>query len=164
MAALYFDNKPNVNIRFNYIGVANSTSKYGVSCPHGDIECFANIQQLCVQKNTSQEEALQFILCQNREFRQVGSYSLFARCIPSPAKMIQTARCALGSEGRQLLLESVKFSEQSKAQVSLTFYLNGSKRCVFDSGQWSRSEDACPGGASVSKFTNSVKELIKKSH
>ncbi|KAI8321155.1 hypothetical protein GQ54DRAFT_325213 [Martensiomyces pterosporus] len=164
LAAVYYDNRPYLNMKFSYIGTPSNSSRYGVACPHDDSACFGNIQQLCVQEKTSPEETLQFILCQQRVSEQIGTYVLFMQCLPASPKWTQIVRCALGPEGRQLLLASTAFSEHSGAKISLTFSLNGSKRCVYDSGHWIASEEMCPGGASVSKFSRSIRGLAEEQH
>lgn len=39
-----------VDVNLIYIAKLNSTSKYGVSCMHGELECDGNVQQLCAAK------------------------------------------------------------------------------------------------------------------
>ncbi|KAJ2861073.1 hypothetical protein GGH94_005131 [Coemansia aciculifera] len=124
------------------------------------ILCAGNVQQLCVQEKTDPESTLQFILCQQRDIRRIGSYTLFAECLQSTSpKWLSVMRCALGEEGKHLLQTSVAESRHNNMKVSLTFALNGQKRCVFDSGHWVKPEDGCPGGNTVPDFTHTIKEL-----
>ncbi|KAJ2813764.1 hypothetical protein H4S07_000431 [Coemansia furcata] len=97
-----------------------------------------------------------------RDIRRIGSYTLFAECLQSTSpKWISVLRCALGDEGKQLLNASVAQSRHNNMTVSLSFALNGQKRCVFDSGHWVKPEDGCPGGGTVSEFTHTIRELEK---
>ncbi|PIA15438.1 hypothetical protein COEREDRAFT_87851 [Coemansia reversa NRRL 1564] len=160
IAATFYDNQDDLDLRFNYIGNLNSTMTYGVSCLHGNNECFGNIQQLCVQEKTDANTTLKFVLCQNDGFQRIGSYGLFVECLWPVASWYSVVRCAMGNEGKRLLQNSIIESQHSEAKISLTFALNGNKRCVFDSGRWVDSEDACPGGGSVLRFSESIHALI----
>ncbi|KAJ2619664.1 hypothetical protein GGF44_005597, partial [Coemansia sp. RSA 1694] len=122
--------------------------------------CAGNIQQLCVQEKTDPESTLQFILCQQRDIRRIGSYTLFAECLQSTSpKWLSVMRCALSDEGKTLLQTSVTESRHNDYKVSLTFALNGAKRCVFDSGHWAKSEEECPGGNTVASFSQTIRQL-----
>ncbi|KAJ2777589.1 hypothetical protein H4R18_005079 [Coemansia javaensis] len=145
-----YDNQDAVDLHFNYIGKLNSSLTYG---------CFANVQQLCVQKNSDASTTLQYILCQGASPSQIGGYWLFAECLKLVPSWFSTIRCVAGSEGAQLLQNSVVNSQHNDVTASLTFALNGQKRCVFDSGHWVTAEDGCPGGGSVPLFGKSIREL-----
>ncbi|KAJ2741682.1 hypothetical protein GGI20_005017 [Coemansia sp. BCRC 34301] len=99
-------------------------------------------------------------MIQQRDIRRIGSYTLFAECLQSTSpKWLSVMRCALGDEGKALLKASVTESQHNGFKVSLTFALNGSKRCVFDSGHWVKTEDGCPGGNTVPNFSQTIREL-----
>ncbi|KAJ2524628.1 hypothetical protein GGI11_000685 [Coemansia sp. RSA 2049] len=146
LAAVYYDNLPNVDIKFNYIGELNKTSTYGVTCMHGD---YGNA-------------ALQYILCENSDIRRIGTYSRFAECLHTDAiaKWVTVARCSVSDEGSKLLQQNVVETRNKGIKTSLTFTLDGKQRCVFDSGHWVSSEDGCPGGGSVPEFNKSVQNEL----
>ncbi|KAJ2697315.1 hypothetical protein FB645_005950 [Coemansia sp. IMI 203386] len=144
LSAVYYDNSKELDMHFDYIGELNNSTTYGVECPHGDIDA-----------GTS----LQFILCQQREIKKIGTYSQLAQCLLGIPTWLPTMQCALGTEGIALLQNSVKTSREKDMQTSLSFALNDAKRCVFDSGHWVGPDEGCPGGGSVPRFTKSIKDL-----
>ncbi|KAJ2093631.1 hypothetical protein IW138_000025 [Coemansia sp. RSA 986] len=167
LAAVYYDNLSNVDLRFNYIGDLNETSTYGVTCMHGDYEasineCFGNIQQLCVQEKLGTDAALQYVLCENRDIKRIGTYSKFAECLHTStiAKWMSVARCTVSDEGKKLLQKNVADTKSKGMKTSLTFTLNGKQRCIFDSGHWVAPEDGCPGGGSVPDFSKSIQDEL----
>ncbi|KAI9501982.1 hypothetical protein GGI25_005677 [Coemansia spiralis] len=152
MAAVYYDNIKDVDLKFNYIGELNSNSTYGVACLHGDYE------------KLGPNAALQLVMCQNRDIKRIGTYREFIECLQtdSIANWLTVARCTVGEEGKKLLQENVANTQKKEIKTSLTFTLNGQKRCAFDSGHWVASEDGCPGGGSVPSFDKSIKDLTYK--
>ncbi|KAJ2714500.1 hypothetical protein H4R19_001699 [Coemansia spiralis] len=156
---LVYDNENEVDLRFNYIGKLNNTSKYGVECLHGDIGKHSLVKSLCVQKNADASTTLQFVLCQNNSPRRIGGYALFAECLRAVPNWYAAIRCATGSEGTKLLQNSVSETQHSDIKTSLTLALNGQKRCIYDSGHWVTPKDGCPGGGSVPLFGKSIREL-----
>ncbi|KAJ2847584.1 hypothetical protein J3B02_004134, partial [Coemansia erecta] len=82
-----------------------------------------------------------------------------AQCLLGIPTWLPTMQCALSTEGIALLQNSVKTAKEKEMLTSLSFALNGNKRCVFDSGHWVGPDEGCPGGGGVPRFNKSVKEL-----
>ncbi|KAJ1729455.1 hypothetical protein LPJ72_004965 [Coemansia sp. Benny D160-2] len=109
LAAVYYDNLPNVDIKFNYIGELNKTSTYGVTCMHGDYEKLGS------------SAALQYILCENSDIRRIGTYSRFAECLHTDAiaKWVAVARCSVSDEGSKLLQQNVVETRNKGIKTSI---------------------------------------------
>lgn len=89
---------------------------------HGQVEVLGNIVQLCAAKYEP-EKYLDMITCQNENANAIpGNWVTCAKKYSLDEESIKT--CYEGEEGKKLLSESIKKSEEVKATGSPTIYLN----------------------------------------
>lgn len=168
-----------VRLTMSYIGTVDKHSKYGVECKHGDQECAANIQQLCVQHaldpqragddydlspSAAQKKWWNFIQCQNYAgLSRVGDEDQARRClnlVGGPRwEQDGIASCVHSSKGRKLLKRSVTASKHSNISLSCTIQIEGTTRCIRDGGAWKD----CQAGHEVGDFVAQIeKEWSRK--
>ncbi|KAK7061715.1 hypothetical protein R3P38DRAFT_3490620 [Favolaschia claudopus] len=156
-----------MNLSLIYVARLNSTDKdFGVTCMHGPGECAGNIQQLCVAKYATPSTWWNFIQCQNAHGRyRVGEPELTLQCAANVGfdwKSSEIGACAgldvsgKGTEGIQLLRQSLLLGKALHIQKSCTVLINGKKVCVRD-GTWD-----CDGGHDVEDFVEIINREYDK--
>ncbi|KAG2438226.1 hypothetical protein HYH02_010927 [Chlamydomonas schloesseri] len=161
-------------VRLVYIGSFNSSSSpYGITCKHGEIECAGNTQQLCAAKYSGQGPAeadvvepwtrgWRFIMCQNKQYTDIGKEALAESCFQEvgfTATGASLARaCWSGPEVRSMLRNSARQAEKLRASVSATIFVDGQYRCTRNGGQWAD----CPGGGEADDFVLTVCEAYRR--
>ncbi|EGG00729.1 uncharacterized protein MELLADRAFT_124023 [Melampsora larici-populina 98AG31] len=117
-----------MDVEVGYVAKLNSSSRFGVTCFHGDTECEGNIQQLCYKARFPFfKDWWSFIQCQTSNplgSKHIGTKSLLEKCIKKthPEKDYKFEDdqvfkgCLDGPLGRHLLYHSVL---QNKASASL---------------------------------------------
>ncbi|KAJ7771350.1 hypothetical protein DFH07DRAFT_866378 [Mycena maculata] len=154
-----------IDISLVYVANFNSTDpEFGITCMHGPGECAGNVQQLCAAKYST--KWWEFVQCQNSRGRfQVGVPDLTLQCAQKVGIDWETSgvgSCAgldasgKGTEGIELLQESVSLGKSLGLEKSCTVLINHKQMCVHD-GEW----DECEGNVDdfVGKI-NSEYELI----
>ncbi|MEW5301878.1 MAG: hypothetical protein WDW36_004706 [Sanguina aurantia] len=142
------------SLQMHYIG--NPRGQY-VMCKHGPSECQGNVQQLCMGRYaTSDSQLLDFVECQNADFRDVGEASLAASCARevgvTKEVMKDLKTCWSGYEGEGLLRGSMSYSSEQGVETSCTMFIAGESRCIVDGGDWSE----CDGGHETEDFVASI--------
>lgn len=123
----------------NTDGRRNDSEPLGYSCKHGELECAGNAHQLCLQKYLSTPVFYANLLCQNRDYVDVGKLSLTKQCAGVDWNRI--GKC-IQEESQQLLKENVKHTAKNNVQTSCTIDIHstlvdgGLRRCVVDGGIW----------------------------
>ncbi|KAG0203440.1 hypothetical protein BGX28_004267 [Mortierella sp. GBA30] len=158
---------PAVNPWLSYFGVIDdSGSTPTVTCMHGPSECAGNIQQLCFKKYFPDHKYwYAFVVEMNSKPNKIGDphYAREAgeRIVNNTeygSALDQVDKCAAGSEGLDLLIESVKNTVSQGATASCTIFIDGQKRCVVDGGVWRE----CPEGHDISDFVRSIKDVAAR--
>lgn len=171
-----------VRLTMSYIGTVDKHKhqhKYGVECKHGDQECAANIQQLCVQHaldpqragddydlspSAAQKKWWNFIQCQNYAgLSKIGDEDQARKClnlVGGPRwEQDGIAACVHSSQGRKLLKRSVTASHNSNISLSCTIQIEGTNRCIRDGSAWKN----CQAGHEVGDFVSQIeKEWSRK--
>jgi len=109
---------------------------------HGRGECAGNVQQLCAAQYST--KWWEFVQCQNSQGRfQVGLPDVALQCAKTAGIDWQTSgvgSCAgrdgsgMGTEGIELLRESVSLGKALGIEKSCTVLINHRKVCVHDGG------------------------------
>ena len=109
----------NVDFNVYYIGREKDGKPTSM---HGDDEVKGNILQLCAKEVGGTKPWLEFLKCQNADWRKIpaGWESCATKAQIDVAKM---KACYEGDQGTQLVLASMKVSEEKKATGSPTIYL-----------------------------------------
>ncbi|KAN0064424.1 hypothetical protein ACQY0O_002799 [Thecaphora frezii] len=169
---------PKIQLAMSYIGSIDDDAAYGVACKHGDLECLANIQQLCVQDalaprragrdydlspSQAQRKWWSFVQCQNYAgLGQIGSEALAKRClrlVDGPDwKRDGIEECINGKKGRKLLQHSVRASAGSGITISCTILIESETRCIRDGGSWKQ----CDIGHEVGDFVSHIESEWRK--
>ncbi|SPO41718.1 uncharacterized protein PSFLO_07200 [Pseudozyma flocculosa] len=172
-----------VHLEMAYIGTLNSSATYGVDCKHGDSECAANIQQLCLQHaldpkhapdrwdlspSAAQRKWWNFIQCQNYAgLARIGSEALAKRCldlIDGPDwHRDGIERCVNGKLGRRLLRDSVARSKHDGVTTSCTILIEGHVRCIRDGGQWKQCDIGHEAGDFVAAIDKEWQQKNRRS-
>lgn len=164
-----------VRLTMSYIGTLDKHKRqhrYGVECKHGDDECAANIQQLCVQNaldpqragddydlgpSAAQKKWWNFIQCQNYAgLSKVGNEEQARKCldlVKGPRwKEDGIEACIHEAQGRKLLRRSVIASQHSNISRSCTIQIEGTTRCIRDGGAWKD----CQAGHEIGDFVSQI--------
>ncbi|KAG0709625.1 hypothetical protein DFH29DRAFT_792799 [Suillus ampliporus] len=150
-----------VDISLSFIARPNNSEPlYGVTCMHGPEECAGNVQELCAAKYHPASEWWSFVQCQNFQGRDnIGTPDTARNCAKAAGidwENGKAGRCAGeggGTEGIQLLQQSVKDSIAARIQKSCTIIINGQQVCIRD-GSWYD----CEGGHSPADFIRQINE------
>ncbi len=111
----------NVDFSVEYIGREKDGE---LTSMHGEPEVQGNVLQLCADKHGDQEQWLAFLKCQNEDWRKIPEG--WEKC--AEAAKIDKAKmksCYEGDEGKGLLKDSFKKSQDAKATGSPTIFLAG---------------------------------------
>uniref|UniRef100_A0A1D1XDI1 Thioredoxin n=1 Tax=Anthurium amnicola TaxID=1678845 RepID=A0A1D1XDI1_9ARAE len=142
-------------IRTDYVGVLDPNAKYGVACKHGDQECLGNIHELCFESNylpTKQTKFIDWLSCLNRDLSQKGDLEYSRSCALKVNVDYTPIEQCVRTQGRQLLIESIRKTNAKGVTKSCTIHLNGKQRCIKD-GDWYD----CPGGHEVQDFVRDIR-------
>jgi len=150
-----------------YIANLNSSDPiFGVTCMHGQEECWGNIQQLCVAKHEP-SAWWEFVQCQNYNGREkIGTPELASNCAKAVGfewESSAAARCAgseergKSDEGTTLLQESVKLGKKLGVKFSCTILIDSRPVCVHDS-TWKK----CENGHTVNDFVKQISDEYDK--
>ena len=111
-----------------------------LSSMHGDSEIQGDKLQLCVNEHGSYDQWLDFLDCQNENWRRIPTG--WQQCAESANLDVSTIRsCSEGEEGTRLLRASFDASQEAGARGSPTIFLNGERYS---------------GGRSEQAFTRSI--------
>jgi len=132
-----------MDVTLVYVAELNSTdADFGATCLHGPGECAGNVQQLCAAKYASPSAWWEFVQCQNSQGRfQVGLPEVALQCAKAAGIDWETSgvgSCAgldgsgKGTEGVELLRESLLRGKALGIKKSCTILINGRKVCVRD--------------------------------
>ncbi len=122
----------NVNFNVYYIGREQNGE---LKSMHGEPEVQGNLLQLCARATGDTAAWLQFMKCQNTEWRKIPEG--WETCATSAKLDVAKMKsCYEGDQGKKLLSDSFKTSTQKKAKGSPTIFLNGQ---AYTGG---RTEDA----------------------
>ncbi|KAF8484703.1 hypothetical protein DFH94DRAFT_624073 [Russula ochroleuca] len=157
-----------INISLAYIATLNaSDTEFGVSCMHGSEECAGNVQQLCAAKYTPMRTWWEFVMCQNYHGRNhIGTSDVALKCARTARidwEGSGVGQCAgsdgsgTGSEGVQLLKDSIRLTESLGITTSCTVVINSEKVCIHD-GTWKR----CENGHEVKDFVDQIEAAYQK--
>jgi len=149
-----------VDIRLVYIGSINATAPYGVTCKHGEQECLANIQQLCMARRYPDPGVWwDFIQCLGYgPISRIGDEDVAKQCSSIVgADWDEVRPCIEGSRGPSLLRESVRLSRQLGIEKSCSILIRDQIVCVHDD-QWKD----CDGGHTVIDFVEQVNRAYKE--
>ena len=92
---------------------------------HGPNEVTGDIVQLCAKK-VAPDKYLDFILCQNKNYRQVATN--WQTCAAKTGiNVAALKKCKDGPEGKKLLKESAKRAQERQARGSPTIYIAGKR-------------------------------------
>ncbi|KDE03454.1 hypothetical protein MVLG_06065 [Microbotryum lychnidis-dioicae p1A1 Lamole] len=158
---------PLVDIKLLYIGELD-TKDGKVTCKHGPSECTGNIQQLCAEKHWKVVNGSgnpwatwwNFVQCQNYNgLSRIGTDRLAQTCASVVGKRWSgnVEHCAISSEGRQLLRDSVQVTKTLQLVKSCSIVIDGKLVCVRD-GRWID----CDEGHEVGDFVNLVNKAWKR--
>lgn len=151
-----------IDISLSFIAKPNASEPlYGVTCMHGQEECAGNVQELCAAKYHPTSEWWSFVQCQNFQGRDnIGTPSTALNCANAAGidwENGKAGQCAgkdgRGTEGIQLLQQSVQDSIAAEIQKSCTIIINGRQVCIRD-GIWYN----CEGGHSSADFIRQINE------
>ncbi|KAM0746153.1 hypothetical protein T439DRAFT_319485 [Meredithblackwellia eburnea MCA 4105] len=154
-----------VDLELIYIGKANKSAEYGVTCMHGDSECVGNIQQLCAYEQwrgvsgdvKPWADWWAFIQCLNYGSRSaIGDLETAKQC----SKVVghadwdkEVQPCVDSPHGRSLLLNSITRAQTLNITKSCTVIIDGKQVCIHDS-TWKE----CPNGHEVADFAKQVRD------
>ncbi len=111
----------NVDFSINYIAKDNGDGTF--QSLHGQNEVLGNIVQLCAMKYNP-TNYMDMIDCQNKNAQAIpGNWEKCAK--DNSLDVIKIKACYEGSEGQELLSESIKKSDAVNAQGSPTIYIAG---------------------------------------
>jgi protein-disulfide isomerase len=110
-----------MNLRIDYI--ARETSLGVFSSLHGQPEVEGNIIQLCAAKHYP-DKYFDFIECQNKDYQDLKS-SIESCSQEAGIDASKINECAEGEEGKALLSQSAKNSQEAGAAGSPTVIING---------------------------------------
>lgn len=151
-----------IDISLSFIAKPNASEPlYGVTCMHGQEECAGNVQELCAAKYHPTSEWWSFVQCQNFQGRDnIGTPETALNCANAAGidwENGKAGQCAgkdgRGTEGIQLLQQSVNDSIAAEIQKSCTIIINGRQVCIRD-GNWYN----CEGGHSPADFIRQINE------
>lgn len=151
-----------IDISLSFIAKPNASEPlYGVTCMHGQEECAGNVQELCAAKYHPTSEWWSFVQCQNFQGRDnIGTPETALNCANAAGidwENGKAGQCAgkdgRGTEGIQLLQQSVNNSIAAEIQKSCTIIINGRQVCIRD-GNWYN----CEGGHSSADFIRQINE------
>ncbi|KAI8474862.1 MAG: hypothetical protein J3K34DRAFT_111252 [Monoraphidium minutum] len=154
---------PIVHVEARFIGHERAS---GVTCPHGDSECTANIYQLCVGAYApaahNRDWYFKFLVCTWGEKARPDDKSIVATCLDKVGFSDKALRskidaCIAGPEGKELMRSSAALIKERRAERSCTVFVDGAKRCIRDGGRWYD----CPGGSSEEEFTKTICDAHK---
>lgn len=111
----------NIELNVEYIGREKDGE---LTSMHGEPEVQGDILQLCARKHGDDEQWLNFLKCQNEEWRKIPEG--WEKCAET-AKLDKAKMkgCYEGDEGKELLRASFKKSQEAKATGSPTIFLAG---------------------------------------
>ncbi|KAG0346227.1 hypothetical protein BG004_002126 [Podila humilis] len=163
-----------VNPKLSYIGSITRTTDPSttsvtttVICKHGPEECAGNIHQLCFKKyqpdhriwvpvvigmNTINPYRIGELQYVREVAKQIGGEAADTN------KLDLIEKCAKGSEGHELLVDSVQSTIDQQIGTSCTVFIDNKKRCVVDGGVWRE----CPGGFRVSDFVKTINDAAAR--
>jgi len=149
-----------VDISLSFVAKPNNSEPdYGVTCMHGQDECAGNVQQLCAAKYHPTSEWWSFVQCQNFQGREnIGTPETALKCAKAAGidwENGKAGQCAgedgRGSEGIQLLQQSVKDSIRAGIRKSCTIIINGRQVCIRDDTWYN-----CEGGHTPADFIRQI--------
>ena len=111
----------NIDFHVEYIGREKDGE---LTSMHGEAEVQGNILQICASKHGDFDQWVSFLKCQNEDWRKIPEG--WEKC--ADAAKIDKAKmkaCYEGDEGKGLLRESNKKSQEKKATGSPTIFLAG---------------------------------------
>lgn len=151
-----------IDISLSFIAKPNASEPpYGVTCMHGQEECAGNVQELCAAKYHPTSQWWSFVQCQNFQGSDnIGTPSTALNCANAAGidwENGKAGQCAgkdgRGTEGIQLLQQSVEDSIAAGIQKSCTIIISGRQVCIRD-GIWYD----CEGGHSPADFIRQINE------
>jgi glutaredoxin len=130
-----------VNLSLHFIADANSNGSF--SSLHGQPEVEEDLRQVCIMKYYP-NSLLEYLSCVATGYTNVGS--IWESCASQNKIDVNIIEgCSTGSEGKALLSENIKRSDEAGVSLSPTIYLNG---------------QAYSGGRDESSLTRGVCTLI----
>jgi hypothetical protein len=110
-----------VKLNVHYIGKEKDGE---MTSMHGEQEVKGDIIQLCARETGDQASWLEFLKCQNEDWRKIPEgWENCAKTAKLDAGKMKS--CIDGDQGKNLLKESFKASEAKQATGSPTIFLNG---------------------------------------
>ncbi len=95
-----------------------------ITSMHGEQEIKGDILQLCAKETSDQEKWLEFLKCQNENWRKIPEgWEDCAKSAKIDAAKMKS--CSEGEQGKKLLKESINVSNEKKATGSPTIFLDG---------------------------------------
>jgi predicted DsbA family dithiol-disulfide isomerase len=109
-----------LNFSIHFIATESAS---GFTSLHGQPEVDENLRQVCIIKKTP-EKFFDYVSCINEDYQRAGS--IWRDCA-AKAGLDSNAinSCATGDEGKQLLRENIKRSNELDIGSSPTYYING---------------------------------------
>jgi len=113
-----FENK--IDFKLNFIA---SESDSGFSSLHGQPEVNEDIRQVCIAEKYSQEKLFDYLTCVNQDITNVESnWKTCAEQSGIDVSAIES--CSTGEEGKNLLKENIKRSNELMIGSSPSYYIN----------------------------------------
>jgi len=123
---------PIVDLNMNFIASVESN---GFKCMHGPNECQGDIQQLCAHAHYPNNNTWwNFIQCQDQTQNQIpGNGPRCAQKNGMDNNVITS--CMKGSEGNQLMKDSISYTNSKGVHSSCTININDATYCVILPGE-----------------------------
>jgi len=111
-----------VNFKLQFIASEDSTQETGFNSLHGTPEVNEDIRQACIMKNVSQEKFFDYLSCANQD---IGNIETKWKTCADQAKInTQTIESCFAGEGKNLLTENIKKSNELMIANSPSYYIN----------------------------------------